>query len=562
MRDTREKENGGPTVVVLTASDIEFDAVERLLAGDRESAARDDIGTVYRLGWIDGTPWRVALAEIGTGNGGAAVVATHAVRRFAPRLVMFVGTARGLMDSVAPGDVVVATKVYGVHGGKATDSGFHARPETWQLSHEVRQTAAAAHRRWRREPGAPAVHFKPVAAGEVVHEGENTAYLRQLRRHYEDAVAVEMESAGLSQAAHMHHGWPAVTVRGIADRTREATESGSRSAAAFAMAVIRELECDEEEVCVPEVVSRPMEVPRGWQAGSSVRFGKVEYLLEGEQLGEQDGEFWGRALRLGPKSRYVWLRRVDGPGEGREALRSEHEFLARRPGEALPEPGVYEVQGISALLALPWPRTGPWTERPLPTVAKAFGTEPQLGVARHRILRGCARLAEALAALHEEGLAHRGLAPEAVILRSVERPSLRDLGSAFRLPRPGEGHAGYRAPEQEFAAFHSFRIGPPTDVYQLASLTYRLLTGTPPARPFVLPVCAYLPTTSPFLDELLRAALAPDPAARPTAPELAVHLRRAASEDVENPFARPAGMPPGGRLRHRTTPTTENPTPC
>ncbi|GAV46144.1 protein kinase domain-containing protein [Streptomyces acidiscabies] len=523
MRDTREKENDGPTVVVLTASDIEFDAVERLLAGDPESAARDEIGTVYRLGWIDGTPWRVALAEIGTGNGGAAVVATHAVKRFQPRLVMFVGTAGSLKESVAVGDVVVATKVYGVHGAKVTDDGFHARPESWQLAHEVRQSATTVHRRWRRDPAAPPVHFKPVAAGEVVHAGEDTAYSRQLRRHYEDAVAVEMESAGVSQAAHMHRGWPAVTVRGIGDRTREGTELGARNAAAFAVAVIREVECDEGEVAVPEVVVRRAGAPRGWRAGASVRVGHAEFLLEADQLGELGGEFWGRALWLGRRQQHAWLRRVDGPGDGREALRLENEFLTRRPYGALPGRGVHEELGGTAVLALPWPGR---SRGPAPTAAEAYGTEPVFGSAQGWVLLACGHLAETLGVLHEQGVTHRCLAPETVLLWTAGKPRLRDLGAAFRRPRPGEGYAGYRAPEQEYATYRPDLIGPPTDVYQLAALTYRLLTGTPPTPPRVLPLRTYLPDAPAHLDDLLRAALAPDPAARPTAPELAAHLRR------------------------------------
>ncbi|MEX3101066.1 hypothetical protein [Streptomyces sp. ST1020] len=289
MRDTREKENGGPTVVVLTASDVEFDAVETLLAGDPDSAARDDIGTVYRLGWLDGTPWRVALAEIGTGNGGAAVVATHAVRLFAPRLVMFVGTAAGLTRGVAPGDVVVATKVYGVHGGKATDSGFHARPETWQLSHAVRQTAVVAHRRWRRAPGAPAVHFKPVAAGEQVLEGERSALRERLRLHYEDAVALDTESAGVAEAASMDRTWPSMTVRGIDDGTDDGRRAAAHNAAAFALAVVREAVVDEEETAVPEVVERPAEAPTGWRAGAVIEVGGAEYILEDGLVGQGEG---------------------------------------------------------------------------------------------------------------------------------------------------------------------------------------------------------------------------------------------------------------------------------
>ncbi|PWG07094.1 hypothetical protein DF268_45060 [Streptomyces sp. V2] len=566
MRDTREKGNGGPTVVVLTASDVEFDAVETLLAGDPDSAARDDIGTVYRLGWLDGTPWRVALAEIGTGNGGAAVVATHAVRLFAPRLVMFVGTAAGLTRGVAPGDVVVATKVYGVHGGKATDSGFHARPETWQLSHAVRQTATVAHRRWRREPGAPAVHFKPVAAGEQVLEGERSALRERLRLHYEDAVALDTESAGVAEAASMDRTWPSMTVRGIDDGTDDGRRAAAHNAAAFALAVVREAVVDEEETAVPEVVERPAEAPTGWRAGAVIEVGGAEYLLEDGLVGQgEGGEYWGRARRADPVRRgtedLVWLRRVDVPGQRREALRREFEFLAPRAERRwrLPERHTYELKGDAALLALRWPVLGR-TQRAAAVVADVRGKAPLSEDAMRGALLECARLAETLDTLHRRGRAHRCLAPKTVLQWGTGL-WLRDLGSAFLHPEPGEGHAGFRAPEQEYASYRPDLIGPPTDIYQLAALTYWLLTGAVPDRPQALPLRTYVPTAPDILDTALRAALGPDPAARHTAAEFAELLRRAL-EPVANPFRSPGGTPPGGRLRPRTTPSTENPTSC
>ncbi|QNP69132.1 hypothetical protein IAG44_06535 [Streptomyces roseirectus] len=548
MSAAREKEDDGPTAVVLTASDLEFDAVESLLAGDRASRARDGIGTLYRLGWLDGTPWRIALAEIGTGNGGAAVVATHAVERFRPRLVMFVGVAGGLKEGVAVGDVVVATKVYGVHGGKDTGGGFHARPESWQLSHEVRQTAAAAHRRWRRVPGAPPVHFKPVAAGEVVLEGEGaahqgsahqeSAYRERLRRTYEDAVALETESAGMAQAAHMHRGWPALTVRGITDRTDRGRETAARNAAAFALEVVRELRDDEEETDAPEVVEVPAEAPRGWRAGAVVEVGGMEFLLEDGLVGQgEEGEYWGRALLAVPASRrradHVWVRRVDTPGERREALRREFEFLAGTMGSPrLPHRHAYELRADTALLALWWPASKP-SQRPAVALADVRRTGPVPGSAMSRTLLGCASLAESLDVLHREGHAHRCLSPQTV-LHDGTWLWLRDLGSAFHAPHPGEGHPAHRAPEQECTSYRPDLIGPPADIYQLASLTYQLLTGAIPDRPYPLPLRTFLQHAPDPLDDILRAALNPIPAARFTALDLAAHLRRSATL-TENP---------------------------
>ena len=42
-----------------------------------------------------------------------------------------------------------------------------------------------------------------------------------LREHYNDAVAVEMEAAGVAQAGHLNDGLPAIMVRGISDYADE-----------------------------------------------------------------------------------------------------------------------------------------------------------------------------------------------------------------------------------------------------------------------------------------------------------------------------------------------------
>ncbi|MEX3101067.1 hypothetical protein [Streptomyces sp. ST1020] len=161
------------------------------------------------------------------------------------------------------------------------------------------------------------------------------------------------------------------------------------------------------------------------------------------------------------------------------------------------------------------------------------------------------------------GRAHRCLAPKTVL--QCERSLwLRDLGSAFLHPEPGEGHAGFRAPEQEYASYRPDLIGPPTDIYQLAALTYWLLTGAVPDRPQALPLRTYVPAAPGGLDLLLRDSLTADPWDRPSATAFAAHLRRAAPADATSPFRfrDVAAVPPGGRLRPRTTPSTENPTSC
>ncbi len=243
--------------MILTALGLEYEAVRAYL-GERDFV-RHETGTVFEVGTLAGTAWRTALAEVGEGNDSAAVVTEQARQLFSPRALLFVGVAGALKDDLTLGDVVVATRVHSVHGGKDAPEGFLARPEGWAGSHELVQSAKHALRgqSWHTAsaPGDtdgqrhPRVHFKPVAAGDVVLNSATSVLRQQLRTHYNDAVAIEMESAGMAHAAQIGR-IEALTIRGISDmadgnKYAEAdTEHQPRAAAhaaAAAVAVIRHL---------------------------------------------------------------------------------------------------------------------------------------------------------------------------------------------------------------------------------------------------------------------------------------------------------------------------------
>ncbi|MGW2821209.1 phosphorylase family protein [Streptomyces sp. NPDC001443] len=252
----------GP-VLVLTALPVEYRAVRERLVSVRRGPSHQ--GTLFEVGWLNGTPWQIVLAQTGAGNHASAVLASRAIEAFAPRALFFVGVAGGLRPDIALGDVVVPTKVYAYHGGKETGEGFAARPVSWQAPHELEQLARFVDRdsTWsgaRLRDGAghapPAVHFKPIAAGEVVSDAPESGLRRLLDRHYQDAVAVEMEGAGVAQAAHLGNRVPALIVRGISDRAdgtkRQSDEAdwqavAARNAAAFALCVVRELAAGDEQ---------------------------------------------------------------------------------------------------------------------------------------------------------------------------------------------------------------------------------------------------------------------------------------------------------------------------
>ncbi|MFI6788889.1 purine phosphorylase [Nonomuraea sp. NPDC050383] len=242
-------------VVILTALDLEYQAIREKLAGLR--LRRHPQGTLFEVGRLADGRCEVALAQVGKGNHAAAVLAERAIAEFRPAALLFVGVAGALQTHIALGDVVVATHVYAFHGGTSEDDGFKSRPRVWQTSHAAEQIAQHLHRGGSWAKGLdprPNVHFGAIAAGEVVLNSRLSEHARWIRDHYNDARAIEMEGAGVAQAGHLNRALPVVVIRGISDRadgTKEATDRelwqprAAANAATFAAALAEELCTDE-----------------------------------------------------------------------------------------------------------------------------------------------------------------------------------------------------------------------------------------------------------------------------------------------------------------------------
>lgn len=248
------------TVVVLTALDLEYDAVRNRLSDLRKHP--HDKGTRFEVGTIPGTAHRVALGLADKGNHKAAAMTERALTEFEPLAVLFIGVAGGLLNTPL-GDVVVASKIYAYHGATSEDDGLKARPEAWQLDHGLSQLVHQLKRdnHWVADIGcqesdsAPTAHIAPIAAGEIVQNSSTSYEAAWLRRHYNDARAVEMEAAGVAQAGQLS-GVPVAVVRGISDHAdgTKATETDAAwqpraadHAAAFGVHLARQLATEQEQ---------------------------------------------------------------------------------------------------------------------------------------------------------------------------------------------------------------------------------------------------------------------------------------------------------------------------
>jgi serine/threonine protein kinase len=191
------------------------------------------------------------------------------------------------------------------------------------------------------------------------------------------------------------------------------------------------------------------------------------------------------------------------------------------------------------------------TEAPKPFLVTEYADGPSLseyvdasGPLDPQMLYGLATgLAEALAAIHAAGIVHRDLKPSNVLLTAAG-PKVIDFGIAqaldtTSLTRTGitVGSAGFMAPEQITG-----RAGTAADVFTWAVTVAfaaggKAPFGTGPSDAIMYRIMHADPDISavpPGLRPLVEAALAKDPQARPTAPQLLAQLTNTAAR-YENP---------------------------
>lgn len=112
--------------------------------------------------------------------------------------------------------------------------------------------------------------------------------------------------------------------------------------------------------------------------------------------------------------------------------------------------------------------------------------------ARERILSGgeaaeiCRDIAEALEYAHQQGVIHRDIKPQNILIGTDGKPRITDFGLAKLANQDAEltgsgqimGTAAYMPPEQ--ATGKTSEAGPTADVYALGATLYRCVTGRPP----------------------------------------------------------------------------------
>ena len=161
----------------------------------------------------------LALSGIGKVN---AALSTALVLQHRPDFVINTGSAGGLGSGLKVGDVVIGTQT-AHHDVDVTAFGYAighvprmpARFESDPALCAAAEKAAAAFEH-------TAVHRGLIVSGDqFVHSSESVA---EVRRHFPDAQAVEMEAAAIAQSCH-RFGVPFVVVRAISDLADEEADT-------------------------------------------------------------------------------------------------------------------------------------------------------------------------------------------------------------------------------------------------------------------------------------------------------------------------------------------------
>ncbi|MFB9909680.1 5'-methylthioadenosine/S-adenosylhomocysteine nucleosidase family protein [Allokutzneria oryzae] len=157
----------------------------------------------------------------------------------------------------------------------------------------------------------PAVHFEPIAAGDVVLNSRTSPVAERLRRNYNDAVAVDMEDAEFAKAGHLNEWIPLAAVRGISD-----VAGGERA------------KTDDEADDGSEESNRP---PSPRIHNTSIAKGKAQV---GQQSGVNFGAFYQGRHRAGGDAEGL-LADLLRSGRGGTEL-AYYCALAERPGKGSP----------------------------------------------------------------------------------------------------------------------------------------------------------------------------------------------------------------------------------
>ena len=247
----------GASIGVVTVISEEADAVRYSLGLEPTEVGHlgFDVGTLQ----VRGEPVTVAATRALTqGQESAMAAYNHLREHFDPAIVILTGIAGAIHTDARLGDVVVATRVVCYDLRKETPSATRYRGQEREapavVGHAVNafftdngEPAELSIEEPGNTKGTVRVLNGPIGSGNAVIADRDSGILKFLARFNDKILAVDMESAGLSQAHHegltasgRPLGW--LVVRGISDdASKQKNDDYHRLASRNAAIVLREL---------------------------------------------------------------------------------------------------------------------------------------------------------------------------------------------------------------------------------------------------------------------------------------------------------------------------------
>lgn len=251
--ETGHRRQEAGTALVFTTASLEYEAVRNHLTNLREETLPD--GTVCEIGRFsaDGRSWEVGILELDARDPKAALEAARTIQFVKPSVVISVGVAASVKKA-RPGDVVVATKIYGYEesgGGKRPPLVTSLGTSSYRL--EQRARAEAKKKAWlnRLGPGIshPRVLLGPIIVGGQLSTLARSAIQKALQAKFVDAISFELGGMELLSAIFANKDIDILVARGISEKLESAIIEGpdaaseaARLASAFALEVLSKVE--------------------------------------------------------------------------------------------------------------------------------------------------------------------------------------------------------------------------------------------------------------------------------------------------------------------------------
>lgn len=532
MSSSATAKQPGCDVLVVVCDASCFTAVSEMLADVRER--KFSSGTVFDQGRItDESEQPVQVAVVQAEAGQVAALTNQCLEALRPAYTFFLHLAAAIDPQVRLGDIVFANKIYAFEFGEQGKN-FRATPEGGRPANRLVQRAMSVARKleWLehvnpklRDDDAPTAHIEPVASGRTqIHR--QAPDLGVLRDNYNDALATLWGGEDFVAAAHIEHAEAALicgisrelTVGGAAE-SRASVASAARTTAAFARTMIEKLGArpdgrprePEVEPPIDEVDERRRQLAQRLDELMRMQDRELRRPLPEARLAEIEAEIRAvrGTLRSGPglcageflRGRYhlikvlgeggfatVWhaYDRIDKENVAVKVLHPNHgENLEIRDRFFR---GARQMARLAGGGAVRVKNTGEsdhgYHYFAMELVEGSFREAIEtLQIPMRDRVRWVAEVAHTLAMAHEDGVVHRDIRPENILLDDRLRARLTDfdlvqLPKATRYTKPASmGDYIYAAPEQLRSASQA---SPCSDVYSLGMVLVFALLGTHP----------------------------------------------------------------------------------